>query len=264
LKFILQTLLVLLAISPIIDPAIAATNPAKKFSQIPFTPIPDEKKFSGDYFGNDTSCIYNQAMQLSKYYPPERDKYERTDDYQARSETVLEKLNQHKFCGELTLDQFFGIDVHVDKEYDPDTEQLTLTARTSNGNTTGCGISISNKNTKGKSYIGSNSFGVKKTISVTFLTEKFLAEKYNNSCAGNSSISKVKMSVEDAKRHHYILARLYGKLAPPFFTEADDESSPTMSNPVHSYTKTYNAITDWRGIIFYNLVTREIISRVDL
>lgn len=199
--------------------------------------VPD-KRLPSNFIGTNISSVISGFKKLKS-----KGEFEPTSAYKARiKEDVLAVANPV---------QCVAVDTTYDTKYDADRKGWVIGIYPKEGDYPhkSYRFILSNKTISSSSYVGSNAFGVTKSIDksahvsegVTFSSSSFLRYMRSSGAKSDSIFYKwfIPMSVQDAKaikvKDLKVLIRY--KWEPDYLEEDFDRHSPTINDPTETSTK---------------------------
>lgn len=237
-----------------------------KFSNLPFELT--AKQLSPRYLGHSLADVWGLLAERKKLL--KQGEYEKTPAWESR----IEKLNAQPLTGTVTLSNKLAFLLsETENSYSPDAETLTIEAKTDKQSYDAIneiGLSgfdsvvwlFDSKSTG--SFVGSNSFGVKRRVRTEAETGYYLLFQAGIIGQANKLIIH-DVSIEQAKViRPWLRVLLIGTLAEPYTGGDKDEDGATLDNPVKTSTTYFYVYFKPEAFCFYNFETGEVYYRADL
>lgn len=221
----------------------------------------------GGYLGNDASAVFSSLLSQSASLT--KSDFETSAVFMKRQG---EFASTSFFHGMRPVDLFcFRIIPTV--SYDADSGILTVMLNDAGSyyGLDGMGFAWKQSRVPAGSYIGTNDFGVKRTIQRIRETDTvigtdqpnwFLADYVRHIGYQDETGFQIKMNSDEARHFsHSLAAILIGSLSPPFLTQDHSQSEATVSHPIELSMTVDNLNIMLRAIWLYNVVTGEVVKK---
>lgn len=236
------------------------------FSTVPF----DESaaKLPSNYFGHSMSDLW--PMLLSRRTKLLKQEYETTEAWAKR----IEKVQAEPFWGSLTVFSTLAFKpLDLDSEYDADSATLSLKINletvsfdfiNNKGLSDYDAIALRQTTEQVGSFVGSNSFGVKRKVKAKEQVAQFLLFKAGQ--IGQANILTIEdVTVQQAKSiRPHLRAIVCGKLKYPYIGADSEKTNATLDEPVQTSALSYYLYFEPLALWFYNSETGEVYYRADL